>query len=103
MVDEISKNTFQVGQKFKKGPSLVQCFLQKVATLPNFGHEKLAMLPKFDHGNRAMFRNRVFGTGQFCIALFSRTQFRSVALFLWPNSGSVASLSCPKLGNIATF
>ena len=25
-------------------------FLQRVATLPNFGHEKLAMLPKFGHG-----------------------------------------------------
>ena len=37
------------------------------------------------------------------IALFSRTWFVSVALFPWPNSGSVASLSCPKLGNIATF
>ena len=37
----------------KKGTSLVLRFLQKVATLPNFGHDKLAMLLKFGHGNRA--------------------------------------------------
>ena len=43
----------------KKGTSLVLRFLQKVATLPNFGHDKLAMLPKFGHENRAMFPNRV--------------------------------------------
>ena len=43
----------------KKGTSLVLRFLQKVATLPNFGHDKLAMLPKFGHGNRATLPNRV--------------------------------------------
>ena len=43
----------------KKGTSLVLCFLQKVATLPNFGHDKLAMLPKFGHGNRATLPNCV--------------------------------------------
>ena len=45
----------------KKGTSLVLRFLQKVATLPNFGHDKLATLPKFGHGNRAMLPNRVLG------------------------------------------
>ena len=59
----------------KKGTRLVLCFFQKVATLPDFGHDKLAMLPKFGHGNRAKlpnhvlrnratFPNRVLGTGQ---------------------------------------
>ena len=59
----------------KTGTSLVLHFFQKVAMLPNFGHDKLAMLPKFGHGNkatlpnralrnRAMFPNCVLGTGQ---------------------------------------
>ena len=34
-------------------------FLQKVAILPNFGHDKLEMLPKFGQGNRATLPNHV--------------------------------------------
>ena len=45
----------------KQCTSLVLRFLQKVATLPNFGHDKLATLPKFGHGNRATLPNRVLG------------------------------------------
>ena len=42
-----------------KSKILVLCFLQKVATLPNCGHDKLAMLPEFGHGNKATIPNRV--------------------------------------------
>ena len=59
MVDEILKITFKWVKNSKTGTSLVLHFLQKVATLPNFGHDKLAMLPKFGHGNRATLPNRV--------------------------------------------
>ena len=72
---EFSKSLSKWVKNLKKGTSLALRFLQKVAMLPNFGHDKLAMLPKFGHENgatfpnrvlrnRAMFPNRGFGTRQ---------------------------------------
>ena len=90
-------------------------FLQKVAMFPNFGHDKLATLPKFGHGNWAMLPNRILGNRAMLlimtlpgykdignVALFLRTQFRTVAQFPWPNLGNIASLSRPQLGSVAT-
>ena len=48
-----------MGQKFKKGTSLMLRLIMKVATLPSFGHDKLAMFLKFGHGNRATLPNCV--------------------------------------------
>ena len=45
----------------KNGSTLVLRFLQKVATLPNFGHKNSATLPEYGYGNGAMFPYCVLG------------------------------------------
>ena len=98
-----------MGKNSKKDTSLMLCFLQKRATLPNCGHDKLAMLPEFqivslETGQRFQIVSLEPGNVMIkSIALFPRTRFGSVALFPWPNLGIIASLSCPKLGSVATF
>ena len=93
----------------KQGLSLVLHILQKVAMFPNFGHDKLATLPKFGHGNRATLPNRVLGNRAILLIMtlagskdaiwkrcpISKDTILTVALFLWPNLGSIASFSCP--------